>query len=170
VGDLGRRLQPQTRLEGRAQTRDRAQVEREAEARYVADERANVLAELRRHPLTGLGLGVAWTAREPLGAELPGGRQYVHAAALWHWLKLGILGLAAYVALLLVAGRLAWLAWRRSSTPLHRAAGLGALCWIVAMAVVETRAAFTGVDLRHTVLLGVLLGVLAALPRVSAAH
>jgi len=158
-------LEPQTPLVARTHGADRASVEPAAEARYRADERANVLQELERRPVTGLGLGVPWAARVPLPVELGGGRLHVHAAALWHWLKLGLLGLAAYLALLLAAGRLAWLAWRRADRALHRALGLGALSWLLAMAVAETAGAYTGVDLRFSVLLGALVGLLAALPR-----
>lgn len=132
------------------------------EDRYRIDERKNVMAELGRRPVTGLGLGVPWVAEHPLPTEHENGRQYTHVVLLWHWLKLGLLGLAAYLAIVLGAARLAWQAWRRHPDPLLRAAGLGALCWIVALAAIETTGSFTGVDARFTVLLGAILGVLAA--------
>jgi len=64
--------------------------------------------------------------------------------------------------------RLGWRLWRRSADPLLRALGLGALSWLLAMAVVETTASFTGVDLRYSVLAGVVLGLLAVGSRLPA--
>ena len=145
----------------RARSLEPSRVATNAEDRYRFDERTNVLEELRRHPLTGLGIGVPWSARHPVGLEHS--RQYAHMVVLWQWLKLGLIGLAAYAAIMLAAGRAAWLAWRRHRDPVLRAAGLAALCWLVAMAVVETTASFTGVDPRFTVLMGVVLGLLIAM-------
>jgi hypothetical protein len=135
-----------------------------AEDRYRLDERANVLGELRRHPITGLGLGIPWQATEqPLSVEHEEGRQYVHFAALWYWLKLGILGLIAYVAILAGAALLAWRVWRRSHEPLLRAFGLASLCGLAGLVAIETTASFTGIDPRFTVLLGAQIGLLALL-------
>ena len=68
-----------------------------AQDRYRLDERANVWANVREHPFTGLGLGVAWSATErPLPLDRP--RSYAHFAALYWWMKLGILGALAYLS------------------------------------------------------------------------
>lgn len=155
-------------LAERARSLEPSRIAVTAEDRYRIDERANVVAELRRHPVTGLGLGVPWVAEHPLPTDHENGRQYTHVVLLWHWLKLGTLGLAAYVAIVVGAGRLAWLTWRRHPDPLLRAAGLGALCWVVALAAIETTGSFTGVDARFTVLLGAVLGLLSAAARRSA--
>jgi hypothetical protein len=136
--------------------------------RYRLDERANVLGEIRAHPITGLGLGVPWQATvQPLSVEHEEGRQYVHFAALWYWLKLGILGLAAYIAIMVGAAVLAWRVWRRSAEPLVRAFGLASLCGVAGLVTIETTASFTGIDARFTVLFGAQLGILALLDRTS---
>ena len=90
------------------------------------------------------------------------GAQYVHFAALWFWLKLGILGLFAYVGVLLGSVWLAWQAWRRSNEPLLRAFGLASLCGMAGLAVIDTTASFTGVEPRFTVLFAVQVGLLGA--------
>ncbi len=139
------------------------------EDRYRLDERANVLGEIREHPITGLGMGVPWDATvRGLSVEHEAGRLYVHFAALWYWLKLGILGLIAYVTLLIASAVLAWQVWRRSHERTLRAFGLASLCGIAGLTVIETTASFTGVDSRFTVLFGAQVGLLALLARPAA--
>jgi O-antigen ligase len=136
--------------------------------RYRLDERANVLGEIRAHPITGLGLGVPWQATvRALSVEHENGREYVHFAALWYWLKLGILGLVAYIAILAGAALLAWRVWRRSAEPLVRAFGLASMCAVAGLLAIETTASFTGVDARFTILLSAQIGVLALLDKTS---
>jgi O-antigen ligase len=138
------------------------------EDRYRLDERANVLGEIGRHPITGLGLRIPWEATvQPLSVEHEEGRQYVHFAALWFWLKLGILGLVAYLAVLLGSATLAWRVWRRSVEPGLSAFGLACLCALAGLLVIETTASFTGIDARFTVLLGAQIGLLALLERTA---
>jgi O-antigen ligase len=138
-----------------------SKVEANAQDRYRLDERANVLGAIGQNPITGLGMTVPWAATfQPLSVEHPEGRQYVHFAALWYWLKLGILGLLAYAAILLGASILAWQVWRRSREPVLRAFGLVSLCGIAGLAALDTTASFTGVDPRFTVLFGAQLGLL----------
>jgi O-antigen ligase len=145
-----------------------AKLEANAEDRYRLDERANVLGAIGEHPITGLGVTVPWAATfRPLSVEHPEGRLYVHFAALWFWLKLGILGLIAYVTMLLGSGLLAWQAWRRSREPVLRAFGLASLCGIVGLAAMDTTASFTGVDPRFTVLFAAQLGLLALVVRTA---
>ncbi len=143
-----------------------SKIEASREDRYRLDERANVLGAIDEHPLTGLGVAVPWSADfAPLSVEHPNGREYVHFAALWYWLKLGILGLIAYVGILLASGLLAWRVWQGAIEPWARAYGLATLCALVGLAVIETTASFTGVDIRFTALLSVQLGVLMQMAR-----
>jgi O-Antigen ligase len=134
-----------------------------AEDRYRLDERRNVLAEIRRHPITGLGIGVPWRARDPLPLEHESGRLYVHIATLYYWLNLGVLGLLAYAALYLTSVFMAWRVWRRAREPLHRALALGLLGSLVGLVVAETTGSFTGIDYRFAIVEPIALGVLAAL-------
>jgi len=146
-----------------------AKLEANVQDRYRLDERANVLGAIGQHPITGLGLMIPWAATfRPLSVEHPEGRQYVHFAALWFWLKLGILGLLAYVTLLGGSALLAWQAWRRSSEPVLRAFALASLCAVVGLSAMDTTASFTGVDPRFTVLLGAQLGLLGLIVRSAA--
>jgi O-Antigen ligase len=145
-----------------------SKLEANLEDRYRLDERTNVLGILGRHPITGIGMLVPWSPIfTPLSVEHPEARLYVHFAALWYWLKLGILGLIAYLAVLIAAAFSAWRVWRRSPEPLLRAFGLGSLCALSGLAAIETTASFTGVDPRFTVLMAVQIGLLALLARTT---
>ena len=137
------------------------------EDRYRLDERANVLAELEQKPVTGLGILVGWHAdTRPLSVEHEEARTYVHFAALWWWMKLGILGLLAYAGLLIATARLSWKVWRGGQEPILRAFGLASLCGVAGLLVAETTATFTGSDLRFTVVLATQIGLLALTSRV----
>jgi len=131
--------------------------------RYRLDEARNVLAELRAHPITGLGLGVPWTATHALPAELDGGRQYTHVVFFWYWLKLGILGLAAYLAFLAAAVVAAVRVSRRHGDPYVRIAALAVAAGLVALASAETTGSFTGVSYRLTVVVAAIVGWLAVM-------
>ena len=155
-------FQSQSPIVKRVSSLQSSRVEANVEDRYRIDERANVLSEIDRHPITGLGMTIPWEATaRPLPVEHEGGRLYVHFAALWFWLKLGILGLLAYVAIIVASTVLAFRAWRASRDPMARAFGLASLCGVVALVVLDTTASFTGVDARFTVLFGAQLGLLA---------
>jgi O-antigen ligase len=162
-------FQAQGPLVERARSLQPSKVQVNAEDRYRIDEQANVVAEIRRHPVVGLGLGVDWAATHPLPVEHENGRGYTHVVALWWWLKLGLLGLAAYVSFILACLGTSWEVWRRSADLLFSAAGLAALCGIAALVLVETVGSFTGVDARFSVLIGALAGLLAALRRLATA-
>jgi len=131
--------------------------------RYRLDERKNVLAEIRASPLVGLGLAVPWQERYPLSVEtqVGGGRLYVHMALLWYWLKLGIVGLIAYSAYMLTAIIVGIQIFRRHHDARIRVAGAGVAAGLVGLAVVETTGTFVGVDLRMSVLIGCVVGLLA---------
>lgn len=148
----------------RVQSLQPSKVQQNAEDRYRLDERANVVAEIERHPITGLGLGRPWHATErSLPVEQESGRNYVHMVLLWHWLKLGLLGMLALVALFVGSLLLAWRTFRREDDARMRAFGLAAFTGIAGLIVVESTASFTGVDPRMSGLLGAVLGLLGAL-------
>jgi hypothetical protein len=128
--------------------------------RYRLDERRNVIVNLEEHPLTGLGIQVPWVAPYPLSVQHPGDRTYTHIVVLWYWLNLGLLGVIAYVALMLSAIGTAFLVWRRHANELVRCAALGLMATLVGSIAVETTGSFLGVDVRFTVVLGVILGLL----------
>jgi O-antigen ligase len=128
--------------------------------RYRIDEQRNVIEEIRRHPVTGLGLAVPWAVRHPLAQEHD--RKYTHVVVLWFWLKLGLLGVAAYAWLMVVGLAASWSVWRRHPDGVVRVGALAAMGSLVALAIVELTASFTGVEPRLTTALGAVLGWLAA--------
>jgi O-antigen ligase len=159
-------FQAQTPLATRVQSLAPSKLETNAEDRYRLDERVNVIAEIKRHPVSGIGLQENWAASErPLPVEHVDGRQYVHFALLWWWMKLGILGAVAFVSIVAGALLLGWRTWRANREPLFRCFGLASMCGIAGLLAVETTASFTGVDARFTVVLAAQLGVLAVLQR-----
>jgi hypothetical protein len=133
--------------------------------RYRLDEQRNVVAEIREHPVLGIGLGVPWQLRHPIPVELDGGRLYVHVVALWWWLKLGLAGLAAYVWLVVGAIVVGLGVARRAGADVVRAGGLALATAFLGMAAAETTGSFTGVSDRYTVLVAMALGWLAAARR-----
>jgi O-antigen ligase len=144
-------------------------LEANREDRYRLDERANVLAEIRAHPITGLGVGVPWQATaRPLSVEHEEGREYVHFAALWFWLKLGVLGLCAYAGTILGSFLLAWRTRLAVRRPWMSAFALASACSIAGLAVMDTTASFTGVEARFTVILAAQIGLLGLLARRAA--
>jgi len=147
-----------------------SRLESNVQDRYRLDERANVLSEIGAHPITGLGVTIPWAATaQPLSVEHEGGRQYVHFAALWFWLKLGILGLLAYAGMIIASMMIAWQAWRASHEPLLKAFALASLCGMAGLTAMDTTASFTGVDARFTVLFAAQVGLLALAVRTAEA-
>lgn len=141
-------------------------LEANREDRYRLDERTNVLAALEANPITGLGVGVPWRATAtPLSVEHEEEREYVHFAALWFWMKLGILGLFAYIAFIGGSIVLGLQAWRAARDPWLRAFALASVCGIAGLVVMDTTASFTGVEPRFTVVLAAQVGLLALLAR-----
>jgi hypothetical protein len=162
LGSIG--FQAQTPLASRVQSLSPTNLQSNAEDRYRLDERANVIAEIKRDPIAGIGLQQSWVASaRSLPVEHLDGRLYVHFALLWWWLKLGILGAAAFVSLMLGGFVLAWQTWRRNREPVFRCFGLASLVGLAGLIVIETTASFTGVDGRFSVALAAQLGLLAAL-------
>jgi O-antigen ligase len=161
-------FEPQGPIVERARSLDPSKVRTNAQDRYRLDERANVVDAIKSHPVAGLGLAVDWEATHPLGIEHENGRNYTHIVALWWWLKLGILGFLAYLSFMAASLLASWRTWRRSADPWLSAAGLAGFCGLAALIVVETVGSFTGVDVRFSVLIGAVAGLLAALQRVTA--
>ena len=132
---------------------------------YRLDEQKNVLAEIRSSPLVGLGLAVPWRETYPLSVTQvtqPGaGELYVHMAVLWFWLKLGVLGVIAYLGYMLTAIAAGIRVFRRHPDARIRAAGAGAAGGLLGLAVVEATATILGTDLRTTVLVGCTVGLLS---------
>jgi O-antigen ligase len=160
-------FQGQAPIVERARSLQPSEVESNAQDRYRLDELENVTAEIRRQPITGLGLGVEWTATHPLGVNHENGRDYTHVVALWWWLKLGLLGLLAYVAVMGTCLAMSWQLWRRAGERWQSACGLTMFCGLVAIAAVETVGSFTGVDPRFTALVGATGGMLVVLRRLA---
>lgn len=128
--------------------------------RYRTDERENVIANIKEHPLTGVGLGVPWKVQFPL-AEVHD-RRYVHFALLWLWLAFGPLGPLAYL-LVMAAGM--WTAvriWRHHPDPVVQVGAIACFGAILAILIVELTTTFTGVEPRFSMILGAGLGWLAA--------
>ena len=162
-------VQSDTPLGERVQSLSAAELEAKPEDRYRLDERANVWAAIRAQPVSGLGLAVPWQATvRTLPVEVDVNHQYVHFAALYWWLKMGVLGVVAYLATMLGGIVLSWQVWRRSADGAIRAVGLGSLCAFLALVVIESTGTFTGSDPRFSILLAAHLGVLAALARGAA--
>jgi O-antigen ligase len=162
-------FQSQAPIIKRATSLNPSSIDTNIEDRYRLDERANVLAEIKRDPITGIGMHVPWKATvRTLSTEHENGREYVHFAVLYYWLKMGILGLLAYLSVIIAALVLAWRTWRRNGDPLLRAFGLASLCATAGLVVLETTASFTGVDIRFTVIFASQLGLLALAARIGA--
>jgi hypothetical protein len=161
-------FQAQTPLATRVQSLAPSRIQQNAEDRYRLDERVNVIAEIKREPVEGLGYQRGWVASaRPLPVEHVDGRLYVHFALLWWWLKMGVLGAATYLSLLAAGVVLSWRTWRRNREPLFRCFGLASLCSFAGLVAIETTASFTGVDGRFTVVLAAQLGLLAVLADLS---
>jgi O-Antigen ligase len=158
----------QSPLIKRAQSLDPTKLKTNKEDRYRLDERRNVLADIGEHPITGVGIGNGWAERYPVSVAREGARNYVHFVALWYWLHLGILGLAAYLWIFGAAIVAGFKLWKRGPEPWLRAIGLGFVGSLAALMIAETTASFTGIELRATVVIGAALGLLAAARRVAA--
>lgn len=128
--------------------------------RYRNDERRNVIENIEEHPVTGVGLGVGWDVHKPLAEAHD--RRYVHFAFLWYWLAFGILGAIAYLALFAASLWTGTQIWRRHPDPIVQVCAIAVFGGILGLAVVELTATFAGIEPRLTILLGALLGWLAA--------
>jgi O-antigen ligase len=128
--------------------------------RYRIDERANVIENIKEHPVTGIGLGVDWEVHRPLAEAHD--RRYAHVAILWYWLAFGILGVIAYLALLGTGLGASVRIWRRHPDSAIQACSIAAFGAILGLAIIELTATFTGVEPRLSLFLGALFGWLAA--------
>jgi hypothetical protein len=149
-------------VQARAKALSPSQIQLNADDRYRIEERRNVLKDLAQRPVYGLGIGVPWVAHRAVSIDFKGSRQYVHFLPLWYWMKMGILGLIAYVWLFGTALYMGFSLWRRHPDGMHRATGLAAFAGFAGLMVVETTASFTGVDTRFSIVVGAALGWLGA--------
>ena len=108
----------------RAESLTPAKIESNEEDRYRIGERRNVIAQLGADPLTGIGFAVPWVAQYPLSVDREGSRLYVHFTALSWWLKLGIFGLLAYLAIVGTSIWSSYRVWREHPDPWFRTVGL----------------------------------------------
>jgi O-antigen ligase len=81
---------------------------------------------------------------------------------LWWWMKTGLVGLVAYLALMGATVFTALRTARRDPDPRIRVAALGAGAAFAGLGVAELTATFVGSEVRTTVLVAVLLGLLAS--------
>lgn len=145
----------------RAESISLSKVSQNTQDRYRIDERRNVWAAIERSPLTGLGFGVPWPIRYPLGLGFQDQTDFTHIGALFWWMKMGLLGLAAYVALIgsvLVTG---FRVWRRHADPRVRIFGLAAAGMSIGLAVVELATSVLSASERGSMLFGAVMGLLA---------
>jgi O-antigen ligase len=155
VGDL------QGPVVARAQTISASKVSTNTQDRYRLAERRDAVADLREHPIAGLGVGVPWSLRYPLPFDATGGHQYVHFAPVWWWFKLGILGLVAYATLLVTTLVTGIRVWRHHPDAPVRAAGLAGGIAAIGIFIVDLAATTIGPDIRTTALFATVLGLLA---------
>lgn len=158
---VGGTTRSQSAVVERARSLSPSEIRATKEDRYRLAEQRNVVAEIRAHPITGLGLGVPWTASEPLPTEYDGGREYTHVVVFWWWLKLGFAGVLAYLWLMAAAIFTAYRVARLHPDVLVKAGALGAVAALFGLMVAETTGSFTAVELRLTIVLAVVLGWLA---------
>lgn len=152
----------------RAQSLSPSRLEATSGDRYRLEEQKNVIAEVKAHPITGLGLGIPWTQRYAVSESHPGGRYYTHVTPLWYWLKLGVLGTVAYLWIAASAILVAYRRFRTSQDRLVQVVGLALAAGWVGLVVAELTGPFTGIDFRLTVIACLALGWLSAtgqLPR-----
>lgn len=128
--------------------------------RYRMDERRNVIENIKEHPVTGIGLGIDWEVHRPLAEAHD--RRYVHLAFLWYWLAFGILGAIAYVLLFASSLWTSVQVWRHHPDAVVQICAIAAFGGILGLAVVELTTSFAGIEPRLTILLGSMLGWLAA--------
>jgi O-antigen ligase len=153
-------IDSQSAVGQRLQSLNPSSLSSNAEDRYRLDERKNVLAEIRSHPVVGIGIAVPWQIRYPLSTS-DTGQTYVHMAILFYWLKLGLAGVIAYLGYLLTGFVVGVQVFRRHPDPRIRVAGAGAAAGLVGLGVAETTATFLGSELRTTVLVGFVAGLLS---------
>jgi hypothetical protein len=130
---------------------------------YRIGERRNVIAEIEGHPVAGIGLAIPWVARYPLSVDRKYSRTYVHFAALWWWLKLGIIGLVAYLAVMASSIWASYRVWREQRDIWFKAVGLAMMGSVIALMVAETTATFIGVTPRMAAIFATAIGIVAAM-------
>jgi hypothetical protein len=124
---------------------------------YRTLERRNVLTDLERQPLSGLGFGVGWTQIYPLPGYFAGNLQYTHVGYLWFWLKTGLLGAIVYPLFVCFGLTCAVGAYRRADQTL-RPLLLALVGGLGTDLIIEFTASFAGSDPQYTYLVAVCVG------------
>ena len=88
---------------------------------------------------------------------------YVHFTALTWWLKLGIFGLLAYLAIVGTAIWSSYRVWREHPDPWFQTVGLAMVGAFIGLALAETSASFTGITPRLTAVFAVAAGIVVAM-------
>lgn len=145
----------------RAESISLSRISQSEQDRYRIDERHNVWAAIERSPLTGLGVGVPWPVRYPVGIEFTDQNEFSHIGAYFWWLKMGLLGLAAYVCLLGSAAFAGWRVWRRHHDEHVRVFGLACVGLTIGLAVIELANTVVGASERGGAMFGAMIGLLA---------
>jgi O-antigen ligase len=146
----------------RAESISLSKISQSQQDRYRIDERHNVWAAIERSPITGLGVGVQWPVRYPVGIQFTDQNDFSHIAVLFWWMKMGLLGLVAYLVLMITTLFTGFRIWRRHYDPQIRVFGLAAVGLTVGLAVVELANTTLGASERGSMLFGAVLGLLAA--------
>lgn len=151
----------------RAQSLSPSRLQATSGDRYRLEEQRNVVAEVKAHPVTGLGLGIPWTQRYAISESHPGGRYYTHVTPLWYWLKLGLIGVVAYGWLAATAVLVAYQRFRTARDRLVQVVALALSAGWVGLVVAELTGPFTGIDFRLTVVACLTFGWLTATGELS---
>jgi hypothetical protein len=134
---------------------------------YRVDERRNVWANIKRHPVDGIGFGVPWQQSRPLPGNFPGNHQYAHVGLLWMWLRMGILGPLADLGLIGL-GLFLCVRIQRSGLDMKlKSLGLAAGITLGMDLFLEMTATFAPVDPRYTLLLAGLVGLLLRIDQIG---
>jgi O-antigen ligase len=152
----------QGELSNRVSSISLASISRNQQDSYRIGERENALAAIASQPFTGIGLGTEWQTRHVMSFEVPGGHVYVHFAALWWWMKMGVLGLAAYLLAMGAAIATGIRVWLRHTDPRIRAFGLAAAAFTPGLMLIELTSTVIGANERGTLVFAAMLGLLAA--------
>ena len=84
---------------------------------------------------------------------------YSHNVETSWWLKMGLMGAVSYLALVFTILARGVALWRDRSSPLVGALALGASSAVLGLVVAEQIASYTGVDVRVSIVVAVLIGL-----------
>jgi len=108
---------------------------------YRVAEWTTAVAEIRRSPWTGIGLGGSIQFENPLLDRSPEGvnfsQYYIHNSYIWLALKLGVVAALLFIALIAATTVRAYRAYRRSADPRLARLLLGGFASMVALVLVS---------------------------------